>query len=35
VRKQKRKSVLMLIQSSDGLRWVPLNLDSAAGHTPG
>jgi serine protease Do len=33
VRKQKRKSVLMLIQNSDGLRWVPLNLDGA--HAPG
>jgi S1-C subfamily serine protease len=31
VRKQNRKSVLMLIQSSDGLRWVPLSLD----HQPG
>ncbi len=26
VRKQNRKSVLMLVQSSDGLRWVPLSL---------
>jgi serine protease Do len=34
VRKQKRKSVLMLIQSSDGLRWVPLNLDTTT-HAPG
>ncbi|HKM65378.1 MAG TPA: DegQ family serine endoprotease [Acidisphaera sp.] len=32
VRKESRKSVLMLIQSSDGLRWVPLSLD---GHQPG
>ncbi|WP_048861789.1 DegQ family serine endoprotease, partial [Acidisphaera rubrifaciens] len=31
VRKQKRKSVLMLIQSSDGLRWVPLSLDGTGG----
>ena len=26
VRKQNRKSVLMLVQSGDGLRWVPLSL---------
>jgi serine protease Do len=29
VRKQNRKSVLMLVQSSDGLRWVPLSLAPA------
>ena len=33
VRKQGRKSVLMLVQSQDGLRWVPLSLD--AGGKPG
>ena len=34
VRKQNRKSVLMLVQSSDGLRWVPLSL-SATPAKPG
>lgn len=34
VRKQNRKSVLMLIQGQDGLRWVPLPLGSA-GRQPG
>ena len=29
VRKQNRKSVLMLVQSGDGLRWVPLSLTVA------
>ncbi len=29
VRKQNRKSVLMLVQGSDGLRWVPLTLGAA------
>jgi serine protease Do len=29
VRKQNRKSVLMLVQSGDGLRWVPLSLATA------
>jgi serine protease Do len=33
VRKQGRKSVLMLVQSQDGLRWVPLSLDP--GGNPG
>lgn len=28
VRKQNRKSVLVLVQSSDGLRWVPLSLST-------
>jgi serine protease Do len=28
VRKQNRKSVLMLVQSGDGLRWVPVALDT-------
>jgi serine protease Do len=31
VRKQNRKSVLMLIQSQDGLRWVPLSLSADTG----
>ena len=26
VRKQNRKSVLLLVQSAEGLRWVPLSL---------
>jgi len=36
-RKQNRKSVLMLIQSQDGLRWVPLplNKDKDSGGKPG
>ena len=29
VHKQNRKSVLMLVQSGDGLRWVPLSLATA------
>jgi serine protease Do len=35
VRKQSRKSVLMLIQSQDGLRWVPLSLSSDKDKQPG
>ena len=35
VRKQNRKSVLMLIQGQDGLRWVPLNLNAAQDRQPG
>jgi serine protease Do len=34
VRKQNRRSVLMLIQGQDGLRWVPLSL-GGAGRQPG
>ncbi len=34
-RKQNRKSVLMLIQGTDGLRWVPLPLAAAPAHEPG
>jgi serine protease Do len=32
-RKLKRKTVLMLVQSADGLHWVPLSLDGS--HGPG
>jgi serine protease Do len=35
VRKQDRKSVLMLIQSQDGLRWVPLSLNGDKDKQPG
>jgi serine protease Do len=35
VRKQSRKSVLMLIQSQDGLRWVPLSLTGDKDKQPG
>jgi serine protease Do len=35
VRKQSRKSVLMLIQSQDGLRWVPLSLSGEKDKQPG
>ena len=35
VRKQGRKSVLMLIQGPDGLRWVPLALDAGDSGKPG
>ena len=35
VRKQSRKSVLMLIQSQDGLRWVPLSLGGDKDKQPG
>jgi serine protease Do len=35
VRKQNRKSVLMLIQSQDGLRWVPLSLGADKDKQPG
>jgi serine protease Do len=35
VRKQSRKSVLMLIQSQDGLRWVPLSLGADKDKQPG
>jgi len=35
VRKENRKSVLMLIQRQDGLQWVPLPLDSAKDKQPG
>jgi len=35
VRKQNRKSVLMLIQGQDGLRWVPLNLSASQDRQPG
>jgi serine protease Do len=35
VRKQNRKSVLMLIQSQDGKRWVPLPLSEAGAQKPG
>ena len=31
VRKENRKSVLMLIQSQDGLRWVPVPLAAEKG----
>jgi serine protease Do len=34
-RKQSRKSVLMLIQSQDGLRWVPLSLGGDKDKQPG
>jgi len=34
-RKQSRKSVLMLIQSQDGLRWVPLSLTADKDKQPG
>ena len=33
MRKENRKSVLMLVQRQDGLRWVPLSLDG--GRQPG
>ncbi len=32
IRRQNRKSVLMLVQNQDGLRWVPLPLKSAGSH---
>ena len=35
VRKQSRRSVLMLIQSQDGLRWVPLSLSAGKDRQPG
>ncbi|MGA9866711.1 MAG: DegQ family serine endoprotease [Acetobacteraceae bacterium] len=35
VRKEDRKSVLVLIQRADGLSWVPLPLDSGKDHAPG
>jgi serine protease Do len=35
MRKQSRKTVLMLIQGADGLRWVPLPLSADAGQQPG
>ncbi len=35
VRKEDRKSVLVLIQRPDGLSWVPLPLDSGKDHAPG
>ncbi len=35
VRKQNRKSVLMLIQNQDGRRWVPLPLSDGGGQKPG
>jgi hypothetical protein len=31
VRKENRRSVLMLIQRSDGMQWVPVPLDEAQG----
>ncbi len=35
VRKESRKSVLMLIQRQDGLQWVPLSLSSDKDKQPG
>jgi serine protease Do len=35
VRKENRKSVLMLIQRQDGLQWVPLSLSADKGKQPG
>ena len=35
LRKAGRKSVLMLVQTSDGLRWVPLSLTATPGRAPG
>ena len=35
VRKQNRKSVLMLVQTHDGLHWVPLPLDASGAKQPG
>ena len=35
VRKENRKSVLMLIQRQDGLQWVPLPLGSETEKQPG
>ncbi len=35
VRKSNRKSVLMLVQTSDGLHWVPLSLAPDPGRAPG
>ena len=35
VRKQSRRSVLMLIQGQDGLRWVPLGLGTGKDRQPG
>ena len=35
VRKDKRKSVLMLVQSGDGLHWVPLSLEANPDRKPG
>ena len=34
-RKQSRRSVLMLVQSGDGLRWIPLPLEAPSGRAPG
>jgi hypothetical protein len=35
VRKSSRKSVLMLVQTSDGLHWIPLSLVPGATRKPG
>jgi serine protease Do len=35
VRREERRSVLMLIQRTDGLNWVPLPLDEGKGKSPG
>jgi serine protease Do len=35
VRKSSRKSVLMLVQTSDGLHWIPLSLVPDAARKPG
>jgi serine protease Do len=35
IRKQQRRSVLILIQGQDGLRWVPLPLDAGPKRQPG
>jgi serine protease Do len=35
VRKESRKSVLMLIQRQDGLQWVPLSLSADKDKQPG
>ncbi len=35
VRKENRKSVLMLIQRQDGLQWVPLSLSGDKDKQPG
>ena len=35
MRKENRKSVLMLIQRQDGLQWVPLSLSGDKDKAPG
>ena len=34
-RKQNRKTVLMLVQNADGMRWIPLPLNQPSDKKPG